>query len=77
MRAIADAAAQPESEEIAVANALAVLQEKLGWRGTRSPHRRAREFFFMLASGQKSWSRMASVRRHSSRPYSVQMPSPQ
>jgi hypothetical protein len=33
MRAIADAAAQPESEEIAVANALAVLQEKLGWRG--------------------------------------------
>ena len=33
MRAIADAAAPPESEEIAVANALAVLQEKLGWRG--------------------------------------------
>jgi hypothetical protein len=33
MRAIADAAALPESEEIAVANALAVLQEKLGWRG--------------------------------------------
>jgi hypothetical protein len=33
MRAIADAAAQPESEEIAVANALAVLKEKLGWRG--------------------------------------------
>ena len=33
MRAIADVAAQPESEEIAVANALAVLQEKLGWRG--------------------------------------------
>jgi hypothetical protein len=31
MRAIADAAAQPESEEIAVANALAVLRQKLGW----------------------------------------------
>ena len=29
------------------------------------------------ASGQKSWLRMASLRRHSSRPYSVQMPSPQ
>jgi hypothetical protein len=33
MRAIADAAAQPESEEIAVANVLAVLLEKLGWHG--------------------------------------------
>ena len=33
MRAIADAAARPESEEIAVANALAVLREKLGWHG--------------------------------------------
>jgi len=33
MRTIANAAAQPESEEIAVANALAVLREKLGWHG--------------------------------------------
>jgi hypothetical protein len=33
MRAIVDAAAQPESEDIAVANALAVLREKLGWHG--------------------------------------------
>jgi hypothetical protein len=33
MRAIADATPQPESEEIAVANALAVLREKLGWHG--------------------------------------------
>jgi hypothetical protein len=33
MRAITDAAVQPESEEIAVANALAVLREKLGWHG--------------------------------------------
>jgi hypothetical protein len=33
MRAIANATAQPESEEIAVASALAVLREKLGWHG--------------------------------------------
>ena len=33
MRAIADAAARPENEEIAVANALAVLREQLGWHG--------------------------------------------
>ena len=33
MRAITDAAVQPESEVIAVANALAVLREKLGWHG--------------------------------------------
>ena len=33
MRAIADAAVQSESEVIAVANALAVLREKLGWHG--------------------------------------------
>ena len=33
MRAIADAAAGPASEEIAVANALAVLRAKLGWHG--------------------------------------------
>jgi hypothetical protein len=31
MRAIADAVAEAESEEIAVANALAVLRGKLGW----------------------------------------------
>jgi hypothetical protein len=31
MRAIAEAIASAESEEIAVANALAVLREKLGW----------------------------------------------
>jgi hypothetical protein len=31
MRAVADAVAAAESEEIAVANALAVLREKLGW----------------------------------------------
>jgi hypothetical protein len=33
MRAVADAAAGSESEGIAVANALAVLLEKLGWHG--------------------------------------------
>jgi hypothetical protein len=33
MRAVADAAAGPASEEIAVANALAVLRAKLGWHG--------------------------------------------
>jgi hypothetical protein len=31
MRAVADAVAESESEEIAVANALAVLRSKLGW----------------------------------------------
>ena len=49
------------------------------WRRATTMRRisASRELDFMLACSQKSWSRMASVRRHSSRPYSVQTPSPQ
>ncbi len=49
------------------------------WRRAPSIRRISvlRELDSCLACSQKSWSRMASVRRHSSRPYSVQMPSPQ